>query len=58
MTAESSQKFGNELRRVVDYFREEFEVTYNEAIGVLQALSWQLIQEAAADDEKEETDEK
>ena len=35
MSKETTSKFADEIDRVINYFRDEFELTYAEAIGVL-----------------------
>lgn len=40
--------------REVDYTRKEYDMTYAEAVGVLQIVAWQLMKET--DDECEEED--
>jgi hypothetical protein len=38
-------KFGKELVKVIDYFRQEFDLSYIEAIGALEILKLNLHQE-------------
>lgn len=54
MTAESATKFEIEICRIIDYFRDEFDLTYNEAIGILQTVSWRLNQGAYEEQDEEE----
>lgn len=34
--------FANEIERVIDYFRKEFDMTYADVIGVLRIISSEL----------------
>lgn len=53
MTAEAADKMAAEFNRVIEYFRNEFDVTYAETIGLLNMAAWRLTQEAYLDDEEE-----
>lgn len=39
------ENLGDEIDRVIDYFREEFDITYAEVIGTLHLKAWLLCQE-------------
>lgn len=45
MSAESSDAFETELRRMVERYRREFELTYAEAVGMLTIVSHRLVHE-------------
>jgi len=51
----ASEAFEDEGRKVVSYFRREFNLTYCEAIGVLEILKGELIAEALEEDDEETT---
>ena len=38
------------INREIDYCRREFEMTYAEAVGVLQVVTFELLQEATKDE--------
>ena len=46
-----TSRFYEELSRVVDYFRKEFDLTYFEAIGGLEVLKLQLFKEMHEQDD-------
>ena len=47
----ASEAFEDEGRKLVSYFRREFNLTYCEAIGVLEILKGELIAEAITEEE-------
>jgi len=49
----ASAAFEDEGRKLVAYFRREFNLTYCEAIGVLDILKGELIAEALEEGEEE-----
>ena len=51
----ASEAFEDEGRKLVAYFRREFNLTYCEAIGVLEILKGELIAEALEEDDEETT---
>lgn len=53
MSAETTGKFVNDLRGRIDYFRTEFHLTYAEAIGCLDILKHELLEEVL-EEEKDE----
>jgi len=48
MTTKSSKAFANEIDRIVQYFKDEFDLTFIEAIGVLTTKASFLAIEAHA----------
>jgi len=44
--------FREEVERVVDYFRREFSLTYSEAVGVLEMVKFDLLQESTDDNQE------
>lgn len=54
MSIESTKKFADEIRRVIDYFASEFNMTYAEAIGVLQMIIMDIHAESWEGSEGEE----
>lgn len=40
-----------DVRQRIDYFRDEFDLTYAEAIGCLDILKQELLKEATEDDD-------
>ena len=44
------EKFTAELERIIDYFRSEFNITYAQAIGSLEMVTFSLQSEAYNDD--------
>ncbi len=51
---ETSGKFAEEIERVVEYFRSEFDLSYSEAIGVLEMAKGRLLTEVLNEEEGEE----
>ena len=45
MSAGTPTKFESEIRRVINYFRDEFDMNYGEAIGVLTIIIHDLLGE-------------
>ena len=50
MSAESTSKFIGEIRGRVEYFRDEFDITYAEAVGVLDIVKHELLAEVLDED--------
>jgi len=59
MSLKSSNKFGEEVHRLIDYFRQEFRLSYAEMIGTLEIVKDDLMQELRElnEQEQEEDDE-
>lgn len=57
MTEPASLKFQREILSNIEYFRKEFDLTYEAAIGVLDIVKHRLLVEANFD-RREEEDEK
>lgn len=47
----ASDKFMTEVTRIVDYFRREYQLSYSEAIGVLEMVKHDLLSESKAEEE-------
>jgi len=45
MSAETSSKFVSDIQGRINYFRDEFHLTYAEAIGCLDILKHELLEE-------------
>jgi hypothetical protein len=56
MSIESMERFSNEIRKIIDYYSSEFNITYAEAIGVLQMMIMDMHAESweAANEEEDE----
>lgn len=50
----ASKHLCEELGRLVDRFRIEYDLTYAEAIGAFELIKAELIAEAISDDEEED----
>ena len=48
----TADAFLNDIRGRIDYFRQEFNLTYSEAIGCLEIAKHELLQEATDDDDE------
>ena len=56
MSAETTEKFISDIRSRIDYFRDEFNITYAEAIGSLDILKYELLDECMEEKEPEGDD--
>jgi len=54
---DASDKFIEDLRGRISYFRQEFTLSYAEALGVLDMLHHELLMESYIDDASEEEEE-
>ena len=54
MSKNATDYIGDELDRIIDYCRVEFDVNYAEILGMLQMKSWFLCQEANENYEDEQ----
>ena len=54
MTEPASLKFQREILSNIEYFRKEFDLTYEAAIGVLDIVKHRLLVEANFDRREEE----
>lgn len=50
----AADAFLNDIRGRIEYFRQEFDLTYSEAIGCLEIAKHELAKEATEDDEDDE----
>lgn len=55
-TTGAATEFDKEVRRVVEYFRAEFDLTYSEAIGVLDMVKHEILHQSL-DDESDDKNE-
>ncbi len=46
MSTETVSRFETEIRKVVEYFKEEFDMSYGEAIGTLEIVKHDLLTDA------------
>ncbi len=53
MSIESMKRFADEIKRVIDYFASEFQMTYAEAIGVMQMIIMDIHAESWESEEEE-----
>lgn len=53
MALDTTEKLADELSNTIDYFRHEFDITYFEVFGVLDAIKMGLFQEACEDTDDE-----
>ena len=51
MSKETTAKFALDIGGRLDYFRDEFEMTYAEAIGVLDIVKHRLLEEVEEEEE-------
>ena len=42
----NSEIFAQELNKLIERFRKEFDLTYSECVGVLHLMAFQICQEA------------
>ena len=54
MSDTAAEAFLEELRLKVDYFRDEFNLTYVAAIGCLELIKQELVLEACEEEDEEE----
>lgn len=54
MYSETANKFESDIRERIEYFRTEFDLSYGEAIGILEILKFELLCETIEDDDDEE----
>ena len=54
MTQESVDAFVDEITNRLEYFRQEFDLTYPEAVGALEIIKQALILEAFEVEEEDE----
>ena len=47
---DTTARFTKEIEAKIDYFRQEYDITYATVIGVLMMIAWDLSQEANSDD--------
>lgn len=53
--AESVRRLADEIDRLIDYFRDEYDITYAAAVGVLFMKAHLLANEATVADENDDT---
>ena len=53
MSIESMKKLADEMKRVIDYFASEFQMTYAECIGVMQMIIMDIHAESWESEEDE-----
>ena len=56
MSADATEAFSNELTRLVERYRLEWNLTYGECIGVLEIMKHELLEEAYHADEEDDDD--
>ncbi len=54
MSTEATNSFIEALQKVVEYHRDEWNLTYSEAIGCLELVKIDLIRSALPDEDDEE----
>ncbi len=54
MHSETADKFESDIRERIEYFRKEFDLSYREAIGVLEIVKFELLSEMLDDDDEAE----
>ncbi len=54
MSKRASLAFVEELAKLIEHFRAEWELTYCEAIGCLEMVKFDVLQELSDEDESEE----
>lgn len=60
MSIESMKRFADEIRKVIDYYASEFNITYAEVIGVMHMIimdihaeSWESLDDVEEREEEE-----
>lgn len=54
MSAESADAFHADIRQRIHYFRSEYQLTYSEAIGVLEMAKHEILTEIQEDEDEDE----
>ena len=52
----TADRFHEDIRGRIDYFRREFHPTYSEAVGVLEMAKHELLAEALETDDSDDDD--
>ena len=53
MGVEGTKKFADEIKRIIDYFSQEFDLTYAEAVGVMHMIIMDIHAESWESEEDE-----